>query len=169
MTPTRQKAGIAVVLLALAGALGLVRWWHAEQRVSEPVSPVAAQPPSSESSNTVVSTVQQATVPSSAPESVLARPEDAIVSEPDDESSDESSDEAAVEKPSPKVIAVIREIKKPTPDEGKVTSNPDGSYKMSLGNRYMSVPVATRGQDGKVHVNYHGEKFTEEKNNQKKE
>ncbi|HNN86498.1 MAG TPA: hypothetical protein PKK14_03180 [Pseudomonadales bacterium] len=165
MTPTRQKAGIAVVLLALAGALGLVRWWHAEQRVSEPVSPVAAQPPSSESSNTVVSTVQQATVPSSAPESVLARPEDAIVSEPDDE----SSDEAAVEKPSPKVIAVIREIKKPTPDEGKVTSNPDGSYKMSLGNRYMSVPVATRGQDGKVHVNYHGEKFTEEKNNQKKE
>lgn len=158
MTPTQQKAGIAVVLLALGGAAGLVRWWQAEQRAPELASPVAVQPSSSERGNMADSTAQQATASAPAPEPALARPEDAIVSEPDDE----SSDETAAEKPSPKVIAAIREIKKPTADEGKVTSMPDGSKKLSLGNRYMSVPVATRGKDGKVHVDYHGEHYAQD-------
>lgn len=65
----------------------------------------------------------------------------------------------AGEKPSQETIDAIREIRKPVEGEGQVIQHADGAYEMKLGNRYQSVPVATVGKDGKVHVDYHGEKY----------
>lgn len=75
------------------------------------------------------------------------------------EQHDHSRDAA---RPSPESIQAIRELKKPAEGEGQVTEHPDGSASIKLGNRYRSVPVATIGEDGKVHVDYHGEKYLQE-------
>jgi len=64
-----------------------------------------------------------------------------------------------IPKPSPEVVDAIREMKKPSADEGRVISHADGTREVNLGNRFISVPVATVGKDGKVHVDYHGEKY----------
>ena len=61
--------------------------------------------------------------------------------------------------PAPETVEAIRKLREPTPTQGQVTTLPDGSKKLDLGNSAMSVPVATVGKDGKVHVDYHGEKY----------
>ena len=155
MTPTQQKIGIAVALLAGCAALAVV-WLRQSERSAVPaISP------------SVTETATHSVTPDTA--AAMVHPEDVIVVEPDDAeaSNDENNDgekdhDRSAIRPSQKVIDAIREAKKPTPDEGQVTVNPDGSEKLSLGNRYMSAPVATVDKDGKVHVDYHGEKYTEE-------
>jgi hypothetical protein len=82
-----------------------------------------------------------------------------------DEHKHEHGDKDAV-KPSAEIIQAIRDIKKPAEGEGQVTEYPDGSVGINLGNRYHSVPVATIGKDGKLHVDYHGEKYLQEDNQQ---
>jgi hypothetical protein len=152
MSRIQWKVSAAMVLLLLGAVLAAA--WQLQSEQSAAVLPSVA-PASSNSASTMVSAqTQNAAVVSAAPvippvppESARVHPEDALVSEPYDE------------KPSSKVIEAVREIKKTTPDEGTVTINPDGSEKLSLGNRYISVPVATVGKDGKVHVDYHGEKY----------
>ncbi|HSC76166.1 MAG TPA: hypothetical protein VLB90_08025 [Pseudomonadales bacterium] len=84
-----------------------------------------------------------------------------FVTEPVTEPDEESHDEQAVA-PSAETINAIREMRKPVEGEGQVIQHADGSSEMKLGNRYQSVAVATIGKDGKVHVEYHGEKYVQD-------
>jgi len=161
MTPKQQKAGIAALLSAVfLGAVWVAaQWLPNTQEPAVAIGLASSSQTHSEQANVTPASPQPMAAASSTSEPVIVHPEDAIVPEPDND----SGDDATVEKPSPQMIEAIREMKKPTSDEGKVTINPDGSQKLSLGNRYMSVPVATRGKDGTVHVNYHGERYAKDK------
>ncbi len=149
---SKQKivAGIALLAVVVGVAVFALRspaQTEPEQGVLQSATPPTGQPQSvtaQASSNTTVA----------AQTAAMVHPEDAIVSEPDSDSETPDSN-----KPSPEIVNAIREIKKPAPDEGKVTTLPDGSQTLNLGNRYLSVPVATRGKDGKLHVDYHGERY----------
>ncbi|MEZ5493738.1 MAG: hypothetical protein R3E61_03890 [Pseudomonadales bacterium] len=166
--PVSKKIGIAVGALAVAA---LAAWWRLSPPVQESLQaapsavplPSNSAPATAEAASTPQSAAETKTATTPSSEAAMQRPEDAIVAEPDD-----NSTEADQAKPSPEVIAGIRELKKPTADEGEVTINPDGSQKISLGNRYKSVPVATRDKDGKVRVNYHGEGYIEESTQKEK-
>jgi hypothetical protein len=59
----------------------------------------------------------------------------------------------------PEIIKAIEELRKPAPGDGEEIHHADGSVEIKLGNRYSSVPIATTGTDGKVHVDYHGEAY----------
>lgn len=168
--PVPKKIGIAVGVLAVAA---LAAWWRLSSpsvqeslQVAPSVVPLPANsaPATAETVSTPQSAAETKTETTPPNETAIQRPEDAIVAEPDD-----NSTEADQAKPSPEVITGIRELKKPTADEGEVTTNPDGSQKISLGNRYQSVPVATRDKDGKVRVNYHGEGYIEESTQKEKQ
>lgn len=157
MKNTRQVAVIVAVMLVLAGLV--VAW------VSRPLS-------TAPSDSTVVPQARSiAPTPSRSPvaQADPARPDPAQAdpNSPDGEETPEfvtepvtepSADEQAV-RPSAETINAVREIRKPAEGEGQVTEYPDGSASVNLGNRYQSVPVATVGKDGKVNVEYHGEKY----------
>jgi hypothetical protein len=160
------KAGALAAVMALGAAVAMFLQPEPE---SAPIMPSSAQPPAQQH-NTVASTAVDtaaAAVPShqSAETNTEKNTEEktmdavaAIESEPTD--ADAAPNDAV--KPSPAVIQAIREARKPVPGEGEVITNSDGSKKVNLGNRYMSAPVATIGKDGKVHVDYHGEKYAED-------
>jgi hypothetical protein len=149
------------MLLIGAAAIGLAVW-----RFAAPESAQAILP------HPVVSGMAQINAnPNSAAVGAPAAPVVAPVTDPVAAPVAESVKESAedlhdhdeqAEPPSQATIDAIREMKKPMPNEGQVTQNPDGSVKINLGNRFQSVPIATIGKDGKVHVDYHGEKYLQD-------
>lgn len=162
------KAGALAAVMALGAAIAMFLRSEPEPEPESIMLPSVQTP--AQQHNTVASTAVDtaaATVPShqSAETNTEKNTEEktmdavaAIESEPTD---DDAAPNDAV-KPSPAVIQAIREARKPVPGEGEVITNSDGSKKVNLGNRYMSAPVATIGKDGKVHVDYHGEKYAED-------
>lgn len=178
--PMPKKTGIAVGMLALA-VLAFAAWLRlspesaaeSSQAVSSAASHQASNSVSASSANSVQSSASATpaaaeTSSEASSDAAMVRPEDAIVAEPVDNSVDDNHAVTDAAKPSPEVLAGIREMKKPTADEGKVTVHADGSQSASLGNRYKSVPVATRDKDGKLHVNYHGEEYIQEEKQKEK-
>lgn len=154
-----QVGVIVAVILVLAGA-AIVWLFRPSATPSAPAAvpqarslePATPQPPVGQVRPVQANPGQPTAVQGGADDSE-ATPE--FVTEPVTEP---AADEQAVT-PSAETIQAIRDIKKPVEGEGQVTEYPDGSTKVNLGNRYQSVPVATVGKDGKVHVDYHGEKY----------
>ncbi len=163
-----QISWMLAILLTSAAVFGLIVWRFVLPE-SEPVAPpVSTQPASPQP---VVTTAQASAVQNSAAVAPVVAPVTEPVAAPVAESAKEPAEDLhdhdeQMEPPSQATIDAIREMKKPTPDEGKMTENPDGSVKVDLGNRFKSVPIATIGKDGKVHVDYHGEKYLQEQQKQ---
>lgn len=157
MKSLKQIAGVFALLLLGAAVIGLAVWRFATPESEQATLP---QPVVSGAAQTSVSPNNVAV---GAPVAPVVAPVTDPVATPVAESVEDSHDhdEQAVE-PSQETINAIREIKKPTPDVGQVIQNPDGSVKAKIGNRFQSVPIATIGKDGKVHVDYHGEKYIQD-------
>ena len=167
-----QISRMLAILLTSVAVLGLI-FWRFVLPESEPVAlPVSTQPASPQPVVTAQTSAAQnsaAAAPVVAPVTEpVAAPvaESATESAEDSHGHDEQNHDEQMEPPSPAIVDAIREMKKPTPDEGQMIQNPDGSMKLKLGNRLQSVPVATIGKDGKVHVDYHGEKYLQEQQKQ---
>ena len=159
MKNLKQIAGVFVILLIGVAVIGLIAWRFAVPESSAPQDGALLQP--------VVTTAQTGAAQNSAAVAPVVAPVTEPVAAPVAESAKESAEDLhdhdeQTEPPSQATIDAIREIKKPTPDEGQVIQNPDGSMKLKLGNRLQSVPIATIGKDGKVHVDYHGEKYLQD-------
>ncbi len=161
MKSLKQIAGVFALLLLGAAVIGLAVWRFAtpeseQATLPQPVVSGAAQTSASPNNVAVGAPVAPVVAP-------VTDPVAAPVAESAQESAEDLHDhDEQMEPPSQATIDAIREIKKPTPDEGQVTQNPDGSVKINLGNRFQSVPIATIGKDGKVHVDYHGEKYLQD-------
>lgn len=161
----RQVWQSAVAAGALLLGAVMANMW---QRVPDEEAPAAAAPLPADSAQQTDGdgalveppAAQQASLANSA---VVTQPVDAIVAEPEAEVMPQEPHHEAQPQPSPAVVKAIAEAKRPAPGEGAVTTYPDGSQSINLGNRYLSAPVATVGKDGKVHVDYHGEKYVQEK------
>jgi len=96
-----------------------------------------------------------ANAPSGA-EKIQAKPGATIKSLPDDKEAHSTV------KPSPEIIEAIKELRKPAAGDDEEIHHADGSVEIKLGNRFSSVPIATTGSDGKVHIDYHGEALVPE-------
>lgn len=162
--PRQIAMGVAVLL-----AVGLAVAWFNRQSVPAPVAVPAAAAPEPLPSGALSNAPQPATAQAAPVAAVQASPDEGeatpeFVTEPVTEPAAEDLHDHGEQdtKPSQATIDAIREIRKPAPNEGQVVENPDGSAKVELGNRFMSVPVATIGKDGKVQVDYHGEKYAPE-------
>jgi hypothetical protein len=162
--PRQIAMGVAVLL-----AVGLAVAWFNRQSVPAPVAVPAAAAPEPLPSGAVSNAPQPATAQAAPAAAVQASPDEGeatpeFVTEPVTEpAADGLHDHGEQDtKPSQATIDAIREIRKPAPNEGQVITHPDGTVEANLGNRFRSVPVATIGKDGKVHVDYHGEKYLEE-------
>lgn len=158
-----QISRMLAILLTSVAVLGLI-FWRFVLPESEPVALLVSTQPASpqpvvtaQNSAAVAPVVAPVTEPVAAPVA-----ESATESAEDSHGHDEQNHDEQMEPPSPAIVDAIREMKKPTPDEGQMIQNPDGSMKLKLGNRLQSVPVATIGKDGKVHVDYHGEKYLQD-------
>lgn len=168
-TDRQLSKGVMVAVLGLL-LIGALAYWFGKSR---PVQPAAVVPAA------VVPATTSATPPG---DSVPADDDFEPVAEPVDGQEQLPADDAAAgtapaaaepvtqtaspAQPadggdavplSPAVVHAIQAIRQPAEGEGQVTVHPDGSKELKLGNRYRSVPVATVGKDGKVHVDYHGE------------
>ena len=161
-----QTNKVLAILLIGAAVIGLMAW-----RFITPEFPQVTQTlPHAAQANTVQTNTNTAQV-STVQSSLVAAPAAAPATEPAVAALAESGKEAGedlhdhdeqIEPPSQATIDAIREMKKPTADEGQTIQYPDGSTEIKLGNRFQSVPVATVGKDGKVHVDYHGEKYLQD-------
>jgi hypothetical protein len=155
-----------IVVVILAGSVVCWLFWPVSPASVEPVVtlqpapslPAAAQPPVAQiSPANEVSPVQSGSAEAEATPELVTEP--VTESAADEHGHDRDSQAVA---PSAETINAIREIRKPVAGEGQVTQLPDGSSRLNLGNSARSVPVATIGKDGKVHVEYHGEKYLQE-------
>lgn len=160
MKNLRQIVVIVAAVLLLAGVViaWLLRSAEPVPSVAVPlarsIEPATPQPPAGQARPVQANAGQPGAVQGGA-DGGEATPE--FVTEPVTEP---DVDEKAVT-PSAETINAVREIRKPADGEGQVTKHPDGSASVNLGNRYLSVPVATVGKDGKVNVEYHGEKYVQ--------
>ena len=162
--PRQIAMGVAVLL-----AVGLAVAWFNRQSVPAPAALPAAAAPEPLPSGAVSNAPQPATAQAAPATAVQVSPDEGeatpeFVTEPVTEPAAEDLHDHGEQdtKPSQATIDAIREIRKPAPNEGQVITHPDGTVEANLGNRFRSVPVATIGKDGKVHVDYHGEKYLEE-------
>jgi hypothetical protein len=177
MKNLRQISKILAILLIAAAVLGLLAWRFllpeselaavpksAQTALPQPAV-ITAQTSATQTSATQNSTVAVPVTPVVAPVTepvVAAVAESATESAEDLHDHDAQNQDEPMPPPSPEIINAIRDMKKPTPNEGQMIQNPDGSVKVNLGNRFQSVPIATIGKDGKVHVDYHGEKYVQD-------
>lgn len=160
-----SKVVVPVIAVAIAAAVAAVAWFRsakpaADVAAGQPAASVAPAPPMApfEPSEPVPEPVPvEAAQPAAAAAPESGEPSTAPATAPAAAADDGHGHDEEPGQLAPETIEAIREIRKPAPGEGEVTDMPDGSKRLNLGNRYMSVPVATVGPDGKVRVNYHGE------------
>jgi hypothetical protein len=148
---------VVVALLIGAGALALLFWNRSSVPVSEDTAAIVLQ-----SSSQAVPPIQSVVQTRPTPGTTAPVPSGMVAAPVGEKAEDLHQHDQETPKPSPEVVSAIREMKKPSSDEGRVINHADGTREVSLGNRFMSVPVATVGKDGKVHVDYHGEKYATE-------
>lgn len=152
--------------LAMLAAAAVVAWYF----FSQPVEVNVARDPVGKNATSVRPAFPASSPPVSTglaagtvvPSASVQQPAAAAEPQQQQEQLAKDSEHAQAEdgragKLSPAAIEAIREMRQPAPGEGQVIEHPDGTLEMSLDRRYRAVPVATLGEDGSVHVDYHGE------------